>query len=180
MCLPNIIVIAVWLSPEANQDEQYHVVIVTIAYLDRSAVLLLLLVNFSCHALSFMVDDKAWLKLCLCCCVWFCTSYFVLYKIFVPFNLATRSDAVRWLCLKFQHLAVTPAGFESARFYKWMRGRCVVTALRSLGRISVTLWQLANLRLLSSLGTYSIQPRSVRTLLDLISNHQLFWLLPFA
>lgn len=58
-------------------------------------------------------------------------------------------QTARWQCLKFQHLAATPAGSESARFYKWMRGRCVLTALDSLSRISVKLWQLANLRLLS-------------------------------
>lgn len=119
-------------------------------------------------------------KLCVCRCVLLLILWYR-YKLFcqTPCNLATRADAVRWQCLEFQHLAVTPAGFESARFYKWMRGRCVVTALRSLGRISVTLWQLANLRLLSSLSTYSIQPRPVRTP-DLISNHSLFWRLSFA
>lgn len=30
----------------------------------------------------------------------------------------TKADAVRWRCLEFQHRAVTPAGSESARFYK--------------------------------------------------------------
>lgn len=53
--------------------------------------------------------------------------------------------------LQFQHLTVTPAGSDSARLYKWMRGRCMVTAQHSLGWISVTPWQVADLRLLVSL-----------------------------